>query len=237
VPLFLLLLLPDRKLSSSIRIGINCFLFSKKKKKKTKVTMDTATDNTPASETLDITLIVAVDEEDGIGNNNKEKGDIPWFGEPYAKWDMKFFRESTASSILIMGSKTRATFGSKPLRGRTNIVISSKHDISPTIITISPTTKEVLVDSFEAAMTYCRDHNTDHKSIFVIGGAQIYSVAMDHVECGAVLMSKIPGKHSCDVKFPRAKLERLYAKQDAIVIASDGPDRSTGTVEKWKRKL
>ena len=61
--------------------------------------------------------IVNVNEEWGIGRDGELLVNIPD--------DMKFFRNTTAGGVLIMGRKTLESFpGAKPLKGRVNIVLT-----------------------------------------------------------------------------------------------------------------
>ena len=66
-------------------------------------------------------MIVAVSNEWGIGFKNKLLFSIPA--------DMKFFRETTKDSVVIMGRKTLESFpGKKPLKNRVNIVLTNHSD-------------------------------------------------------------------------------------------------------------
>lgn len=62
-------------------------------------------------------MIVACDEMDGIGYKNKLLYDI--------KRDMQWFVENTRNTSVIMGRNTWESLPVKPLKNRTNIVISS----------------------------------------------------------------------------------------------------------------
>ena len=63
-------------------------------------------------------IIVAVDNNWGIGYKNDLLVRIPN--------DQKFFREKTTGNVVIMGRKTLESFPEgKPLKNRTNIVITS----------------------------------------------------------------------------------------------------------------
>ena len=62
-------------------------------------------------------MIVAADEKWGIGKNGDLLTPLPE--------DMKFFREKTRDSVVILGRKTLESFpDGKPLKNRVNIVIS-----------------------------------------------------------------------------------------------------------------
>ena len=61
-------------------------------------------------------MILAADSDWAIGKDGALLAHIPE--------DMKFFRETTAGSTVVMGRKTWDSIGAKPLPGRTNCVIS-----------------------------------------------------------------------------------------------------------------
>lgn len=68
-----------------------------------------------------ITLIAAINKNNGIGYKNKLLYDIPE--------DRKLFRDLTLGKVIIMGRKTWLSLPRKPLPGRTNVVVS-RHTIS-----------------------------------------------------------------------------------------------------------
>lgn len=62
-------------------------------------------------------LIAAIDKNWNIGKDGELLVHIPE--------DMKFFREKTMGKVVVMGRKTLESFpGGKPLKGRTNIVLT-----------------------------------------------------------------------------------------------------------------
>lgn len=107
-------------------------------------------------------LIVAVSDNGAIG----VAGDMPWhIGE-----DLKYFKKVTMGCPVIMGSRTYASIG-RPLPGRENIVITSR----PEAFAGLPLT---CVDSLEQAFTAA----LPAPRAFVIGGAMVYSDAVDLVD-------------------------------------------------------
>jgi dihydrofolate reductase len=107
--------------------------------------------------------IAAVDRKGAIGKGGK----LPW----HYSSDMKFFRETTTGHAVVMGRKTWLTIG-KPLKNRLNIVLSRDSNIEPqeSLLVLSDVDSVI---SFSAKLT------TD---LFVIGGAQIYSAFLPHIE-------------------------------------------------------
>ena len=96
-----------------------------------------------------ISLIVAVDENGGIGYNGQLLTRIPE--------DLKRFKTLTTGHIVIMGRKTWDSLSIKPLPNRRNIVISNQKQEN--FMTIPECLEEI------------KDIEDE---IFVIGGGNIY---------------------------------------------------------------
>ena len=68
--------------------------------------------------------IVAVDKNWGIGKDGEQLIYIPE--------DLKRFKAFTIGNTIILGRKTMYTFpGSKPLKGRRNLILSRTPDFAP----------------------------------------------------------------------------------------------------------
>ena len=102
---------------------------------------------------MEIILIAAVDKNLPIGYDGK----IPW----EVKEDLKFFRENTEDSAIIMG---RATFDSigRPLPKRKNIVMTRTFKGREGVIEVNSSK-----DALEQAKSYSEKIN-------IIGGEYIY---------------------------------------------------------------
>ena len=102
---------------------------------------------------MEIILIAAVDKNLAIGKDGK----IPW----EVKEDLKFFRENTEDSAIIMG---RATFDSigRPLPKRKNIVMTRTFKGREGVIEVNSSK-----DALEQAKSYS-------ETINIIGGEYIY---------------------------------------------------------------
>lgn len=107
--------------------------------------------------------IAAVDRKGAIGKGGK----LPW----HYPADMKFFRETTTGHAVVMGRKTWLTIG-KPLKNRLNIVLSRDSNIEPQ-------ESLIVLSDIESVISFNNSLTTD---LFVIGGAQIYSAFLPHVE-------------------------------------------------------
>ena len=102
---------------------------------------------------MEIILIAAVDKNLAIGKDGK----IPW----KIKEDLKFFRENTEDTAIIMG---RATFDSigRPLPKRKNIVMTRTFKGREGVIEVNSSK-----DALEQAKSYSEKIN-------IIGGEYIY---------------------------------------------------------------
>lgn len=107
-------------------------------------------------------IVVAYDQKRGIGASN----DLLWL--PDIPADLKHFRELTTGNAVIMGRKTFDSIG-RPLPNRQNIVISRQAVAADGVH---------VVNSLQAAY----DAVDMDKDAMVIGGGQIYELAMDSVD-------------------------------------------------------
>ncbi|MGI6479023.1 MAG: dihydrofolate reductase [Salinivirgaceae bacterium] len=105
-------------------------------------------------------IIVAVDELNGIGINNK----LPW----HISDDLKNFKRITSGKdkAVLMGRKTWESLPIKPLPKRGNIVLSRNANY------VAKGAK--VVSTFETLIEHC----LTFEEVFVIGGAQIYNMFM-----------------------------------------------------------
>ncbi|HRC32734.1 MAG TPA: dihydrofolate reductase [Bacteroidia bacterium] len=104
-----------------------------------------------------ISLVVAVSKNLAIGKNNA----LLW----KLSDDLKLFKKITSNATVIMGRKTFDSIG-KPLPNRRNIIISRNQDFEASGCEV--------FDTLAHALEAC---HTD-KEVFVVGGAQIYNVAL-----------------------------------------------------------
>ena len=132
---------------------------------------------------MNINLIVAIDEKNGIGKNNL----LPW----HLPADLKHFKTITTGHPIIMGRKTFDSIG-KALPNRRNIVISRNAGL------IIPGVE--LCDSLNNAIELCKDE----KDVFVIGGAQIFEQALP--VANILYLTIIHEDFDADVFFPEINM-------------------------------
>ena len=130
---------------------------------------------------MKITLIAAVDNQNGIGKN----GTLPW----HVPEDMSHFLRTTKGHTVVMGRKTFESLRA-PLKGRENWVISR---------TMPAFTKGFwLFREVESVLKWAEA--SEVKQLFIIGGAEIYAAFEPYAD--RYIITVISGNYDCDVFFP-----------------------------------
>ncbi len=125
--------------------------------------------------------IVCVDLKWGIGKKNDLLFSL--------KKDMAFFREKTMGKTVVMGGNTLLSFpGSKPLKNRTNIVISDVFTRDDCIC----------VATFDDLKAELKKYDTD--DLYVIGGAMMYKTMLPY--CDTVYVTKVDADGGAEVFYP-----------------------------------
>lgn len=150
-----------------------------------------------------VSAIAAMTKDRVIGRD----GRLPWS----LPEDMKFFREKTAGSILIMGRKTFDSLG-KPLKGRYHIVITrdamEKNQSLP-----ADSSLVHFVTSLDEATAWAKkllstQENAWPEEVFIIGGSQIYEQSMQIIH--RLYLTVIEENISGDAYFPSLPSTRSY---------------------------
>lgn len=130
-------------------------------------------------------LIIAVDEEWGIGKNN----DLLF----HLKEDMRHFKAHTMGKTVIMGSNTLLSFpNGMPLKGRTNVVLNPNG-------TDEDAEKKgyVLKKSLDELLAFLRGIDTEE--VYVIGGAMMYHTLLPY--CKEAIVTKVKALGGATVFF------------------------------------
>ena len=128
-------------------------------------------------------IILAVDENYGIGKNNRLCWDC--------KVDLKYFAKVTKYSTLIVGRNTWQSMPqAKILKDRKVIVVSKTLEDS----------RVAICENFEEALQ-CAINGT----IFVIGGLQLYKEVLNHKSLNKLHITYINGTYDCDTFIPEIK--------------------------------
>ena len=125
-----------------------------------------------------VSIIVAVAKNGVIGDKNS----LLW----HISEDLRFFKQTTSGHPVIMGRKTYESLG-RPLPNRTNVVISR------TTTAIEGCTVAHSLE--EAVAMFPHD-----EEIFIIGGAQIYALALDIAD--RIYITRVEHEYEGDTSFP-----------------------------------
>ena len=164
-----------------------------------------------------ISLIVAAASNNAIGRNNELLWHLPI--------DLKFFKNTTWALPVIMGRKTFESVGSKPLTGRTNIIISRQVDL------ISAYDNVWFAKSLDDALELAKKLET--KEIMIAGGAQIYEQAMPIAN--RIYLTRVHVNLEADAFFPAFSADEwnLTRSND---FEADEKHAYSFSIQQWDRE-
>lgn len=144
-----------------------------------------------------ISIIVAADPNGVIGKGNA----IPW----HIPADLKLFKKRTLGGSIIMGRKTWESLPRKPLVGRINFVIS-RGDGEPTRHTCleESLAGPLWFKSLDAALREAqlfKDEEGRVREVFIIGGEQIYQLALEMGVVDQIILSRLHQTYEGDRHF------------------------------------
>ena len=127
---------------------------------------------------MKLSIIVAADEQNGIGKNNALLCHLPN--------DLKFFKKTTSGFPIVMGRKTFESIG-KALPNRRNVVISR-------------TLTELEGCEVYASIGLALEALKEEAQVFIIGGDSIYQQVLPLVQ--EVILTRIQHTFEADAFFP-----------------------------------
>ncbi|WP_335869126.1 dihydrofolate reductase [Bacillus sp. 2205SS5-2] len=144
-----------------------------------------------------ISYIWAMDDQKVIGYQNA----MPW----HLPNDLVNFKKITLDHPIVMGRKTFDSIG-RPLPGRENIVLTRNEAFQHEDVTV--------FHSVEAILDYIRSID---KEVFIMGGAELYTLFRDHVE--KLYVTHIHESFIGDTYFPEWNWSdwRLCSSTDGLV--------------------
>lgn len=132
---------------------------------------------------MTVSMIVAAAEDNAIGKGH----DMLW----HLPDDFKFFKETTSGHPIVMGRKTIESLG-KPLKNRTNIVVTRNKDFDKEGVDI--------YHDLDEALTYAKSLHDEE--VFIIGGGQIYKLGEPLAD--KIYLTRVHGTFpEADVHFPK----------------------------------
>jgi len=159
---------------------------------------------------MKISFVVAVADNGIIGSNGTMPWDVPA--------DLKFFKEKTMGHPIVMGRKTFESIG-RVLPGRTNIIITRNENYK--------VEGAIVVTSLDHALDIA---NAEADEVMIIGGAEIYNMAMDVVNC--IYLTEIHIEPEGDTSFVFDKSSWQEISREYFAANGDTPAYSFVTLER-----
>ncbi len=161
-----------------------------------------------------LSLIVAADENNVIGRDNK----LPW----HLPNDLKYFKNITWGMPVVMGRKTFESIG-KPLPGRTNIVVTRNMNWKGDGAIVVHQVNEAI----EVATSY------DVKEIYIIGGAALFATTL--ADANRLYLTRIHHQFEGDVFFPAID-EKIWLLKKETFCDADEKNAFPHSFQSWERK-
>jgi len=157
--------------------------------------------------------ILAADTNWGIGKD----GTMPW---PHNSDDLKWFKECTLGSTVVMGRKTWDSLPIKSLPDRQNIIVSKNLNVDKydNCDIMSIDTLMHIGNTFESLVQH-----DNIATIWLIGGAQLLETMIHCID--EIWISRIDGTYACDTFLPDQLIQKLFRRTNV--------DHDTLAIEKW----
>lgn len=140
---------------------------------------------------MKLCAIAAMSKNRVIGVNNELPWDIPE--------ELRYFKEKTKESIVIMGRKTFESMGGA-LPKRSNFVVTrSKEFVAE---------GAQVFHSLEKAIAAAEKAPRNREEVFVIGGAEIYKQSLDYLDL--LYLTIIDAEYQGDAFFPEVDFENQF---------------------------
>lgn len=150
-------------------------------------------------------LVVAAAENGVIGRDNR----LLW----RLRTDLKRFRALTLGKPIIMGRKTYQSIG-RPLPGRETIVLTRDRGFSVPGVHVVHSWEEAVAKGEELAGA------TGADAIAVVGGAEIYRLALPQVQ--RIYLTEVAAAPEGDAVFP--PIDRSRFRETARIAHPKSPD-------------
>jgi dihydrofolate reductase len=163
-----------------------------------------------------VSLIVAASTNNVIGKDNQLLWHLPN--------DLKWFKAKTWGLPVVMGRKTFESIDSKPLKGRTNFVVSRNADFAvPTGVFLTNDLPSAIVQAAE---------QTAAKEVMVVGGGAIYAEAMSMAN--RIYLTRVHTQIDGDAFFPAVDTA-IWQKAFHQHFSADEKHAFDYTFEIWER--
>lgn len=145
-------------------------------------------------------IIAAVDVDGGFGKDGK----IPW---DYPE-DFRWFQSQTKGNICVMGKTTYLEINEKMGdKGESSVLPDRKCFVVSSTLEQSEVKNAIVIRSIYDVDLHLDDDDIE-KTVFFIGGEQIFSQAISRVD--RVVITAINNSFGCDRFFPTSALDKLF---------------------------
>lgn len=137
-----------------------------------------------------ISIVVAMDEKQGIGKDNK----IPW----HIKKDLQHLKDLTFGQTIILGRKTYESMeeyydkSGREMPGKLYIIVTHKSDYKPG--------REHTCVALSVEDALLQAEQKDAHEVFVIGGQQIFTEILPRTS--KLYITQVKGDYNADAFFP-----------------------------------
>jgi len=143
---------------------------------------------------MNFDVVVAADAAGGIGRS----GELVW----KLPGDTRFFKEITSRAsegkrnAVVMGRKTWGSIPQRyqPLAGRLNVVLTRQSELLLPHGVLRAAGIEEALEQLQ--------QQSDLERVFVIGGGEIYRLAVQMPACQRIYLTRVEGRFDCDAFFP-----------------------------------
>lgn len=160
-----------------------------------------------------------MDAKRGIGKNN----DLMW----HLPADMNFFKETTKNQIVVMGRRNYDSIPEKyrPLPNRLNVILTRNIEFQAENCLVFNSLKDCLTH-FE---------NENERKVFIIGGGEIYKMALDANCLDEMFITDVDGVFDADTFFP--EFDEIEWKVEVLSEQKIDEKHSHGfIIKKYTRK-
>ena len=166
---------------------------------------------------MKISLIVAMDNDRGIGKDN----DLLW----HLPADMRFFKETTSGHVVVMVRKNFESIPEKfrPLPNRENAVLTRNKDYKADGCMVFHSLEECL-----------KHYSETDKTVFIIGGGEIYREVLKLDVLSEMYISWVKTHLDADTFFPEIENEK-WDVEDLFHHPIDEKNKYSFTVRKYIR--
>lgn len=161
---------------------------------------------------MEIAIVVAADEMNGIGINNQLLCHLPN--------DLKYFKQLTSGHAILMGRKTYDSIG-RPLPNRLNLVLSKSQNEIAGCETFS---------EMETAINFAKEKGLE--KLYIIGGDSIYKQGL--ALCDKVYLTRIHHRFLADAFFV-ALLPNEWKLQATETIGADEKNAYAHSFEVYQK--